>query len=197
MGYVYQVSCTGCNHKSSLSIGPKRYFLKEKGVVDENIQSQFAVKYCRSCDKITSVFMGKAAESWELQYAKDNYSRLQKEYENTSGLNFIKKRSLKKQLEDTSIKISELTKAGLANEMFWDNRVVKPRCMTCGSTNIDVSNIELPSSYTKGISTSVAHSCGGKLVMKQTMHFSPATVLHIFYDAEGNKLSEVERPFER
>ncbi|RZK25417.1 MAG: hypothetical protein EOO43_05570 [Flavobacterium sp.] len=190
MGYVYQVLCTTCDHKSSISTTPKKFVCKNEGLIDESLESAFGLNYCASCDMITSTFLGQPLTPWELDGLKDNYNKLTVQLNHTSWFRLNKKYSLKRKLFTLEYQIQSLSTKHQENMLFWNKTTSTPRCMDCGNKHIDLTKVELPESFPKERISNISHACGGKLIITRIMHISTSNVLYIYYDSEGNRLGE-------
>ncbi len=185
MGYTFKVNCTNCDYQSVIGDISEEYILKNEGVIDRVRNSKFEFKYCHSCNSIQFVFLGKPM-SWKLNKAKVALNEKILEY---SKANWFNKILLKNKLDEIKNEVESLKLDYEMSLEFWKKENSIPRCMCCGLTNIELTDIELPRTSAVLISN-INHICGGYLTIEKWMHVHSEFGKYVYYDSKGYKLEE-------
>jgi hypothetical protein len=184
MGYVYSLTCTGCNYETDLTLGPTLYHFNHEGKINDSLKSDLGLYYCRDCENFEIIFLGKANKSWELEDLEKNLIKLQTKQKSTNSLKFITLIYLYFKIQKS---INEIEKEQIKikykeNSIFWELANVQPKCLTCQGDNIDFENGKFKSFPEQ---TNTKHKCGGFLKLRRTIHFQQRTPDEVTYDING------------
>ena len=179
MPWLHEIRCDRCGFVSTTSFwGLYKYRLPDETMVSV----ERCVGWCNSCEKTAPIE--------ELS----NITEVTKQLRTCqTALNQLEDSFFRKHFGSGRRKRRELTTRGqdLRNTLrFLELRKGKPRCLTCGSTDIFPMDIPYPENGQKAGSSFRHPSCGGTFFkIEPNVHFIIVPTERI-YDIEGNLISE-------